>query len=855
VEAIREFEILTNNYDATFGRSAGAVINVVTKSGTNDLHGSVFYFHRNDNLDARNFFDAGDSPPEFKRNQYGFSLGGPVVKDKVFLFGNYEALRERLGLTNTAFVPTANGRLGIGAGAGGTDITVNPAAAPYVNLYPLPNGPEFGTSGIGRFFSSPSQPIDEHYFSIRYDHEISESDSFFVRYTFQDGTLTIPDRLLLFPELIETRRQYVTIEERHIFSPSSLNTARFGFNRSVRNQNDDLTSGGVPTSLSLIPGNERFGLFNFAAQVVGQTSSLTNLGPGGFGNIIWNSFQMADDFSYNSGRNSIRVGVNVERGHFNGTNAAFDGARYSINSFRDFLQGKSRIFQSYIPEGNFWRGIRTTIISAYVQDEFQWTQNFTLNLGLRYESMTTPSDVNNLQAQLTNPSDSAVKLGEPYFEHPGHMIEPRIGLAWDLFGDGKTSLRAGYGIFNDLLLGGYWVNAIANIPPLNGVATIGGPAKDAIFPNAFSLVTVDRANSMIRSVSNPDLPVRHQWNLGLQHELLPDTVFGIVYAGAVGRHEVRNGESNTALPTAIVNGQKCWGPDLCPLRGGRRNPNFGFLLTTSTDGNSSYNSLQLNVKRRFSQGLQFQSTYTWGHAIDDGSQQWGTEGTNNPQNAMDFEDRKRDRGPAIFDITHNFTFNASYELPFGQDPAGVAHHVAGGWQINSIVTLGSGPPGTLITGFNRANNIEIRNPDRPDLIPGSSNNPTEGTSVGCDDRGGPAAGTPLGTPDRWFDPCVFALPPQGIFGDLGRTTMRGPGFAQWDIGLFKNFDVSEEVNLQFRAEFFNILNRANFSVPQNALFESDAAGIAIQEVRSSVGNISQTVSTSRQIQLALKIVF
>ena len=434
VEAIREFEILTNSFDATFGRSAGAIINVVTKSGTNELHGSVFYFHRNDNLDARNFFDRSgstraDSKPEFKRNQFGFSLGGPIVEDKVFLFGNYEGLRDRLGVSNLAFVPSADGRLGIGTGLA----PPLPSVVPYLDLYPLPNGAVF-SDGTGEYFSGPSQPSNEDYFVIRYDHQVSDADSFFVRYTIQDGDLIVPDRIELFPGLIDTRRQYVTMEHKHIFSPSLLNTFRFGFNRSVRDQDDDLNSGGVPKSLSLIPDNERFGLFNFSTQVVGGPASIANLGTGGFGFIVWNSFQYSDDVSYTSGRNSLRVGANIERIQSNGANAAFDGARYSFNTFADLLQATARTFQSYpspVPgtdTGNFWRGMRSTIISLYVQDDFRFSPNLTFNLGLRFERMTTPNEVNGFQAQLTNhDTDTTINVGAPYFENPGSVFGPRIG--------------------------------------------------------------------------------------------------------------------------------------------------------------------------------------------------------------------------------------------------------------------------------------------------------------------------------------------------------------------------------------------------------------------------------------------
>ncbi len=470
-----------------------------------------------------------------------------------------------------------------------------------------------------------------------------------------------------------------------------------------------------------------------------------------------------------------------------------------------------------------------TVISLYVQDDFRFSPNLTFNLGLRFERMTTPDEVNGFQSQLTNSdTDTAMTVGAPYFDNPGNVFGPRIGLAWDIFGTGKTSLRVGYGLFNDMLLGNYFVNAIVNGPPFNSLSTTIRPDK-TLFPNFF---VEDRVfNSMLRSEANVSLPTRQHFNITLQQEVLPDTMVSIAYVGAVGRHEVRNSEANTALPTAFVNGQPCWGPDLCPMRAGRRNGAWGSLLTTSTDGNSSYHSMQFNVRRRFTQGLQFQANYTWGHGIDEGSQQWGTESATNPQNVTNLRDRKFDRGATVFDIRHNFSFNASYELPFGRDLSGAAKVAAAGWQINSIVTLSSGIPLTAVTSFNRANNIEIRQPDRPNLRAGASNNPK------------------IGDVNRWFDTSVFELPPQGVFGDLGRTTLRAAGFAQWDFGLFKNFDLSEEVGMQFRAEFFNILNRANFGEPQNGIFNRDGS------FRSNVGRVTRTVSTSRQIQFALKIVF
>ncbi len=840
IEAIREFEVITNSFDATFGRSSGAVINMVTKSGTNEIHGSVFEFHRNSALDARNFFD--QEKGAFKRNQFGFSLGGPVIKDKIFLFGSYEGLIERLATSSTATVPTADGRLGIGAGPGGSDIAVKPEVIPYLDLYPLPNSVDFG-DGTGRFVSAPSQPTDQNYFTIRYDHQLSEADSVFVRYTYDNAEFINPGRIGKWDSFERTRRQYVTIEEKHIFSPTMLNTIRIGYNRSYGEDSDVLDN----PELRLVPGEDRW-LFNFSTQVTGTSASVTNLGAGGFGVQAWNSYQYGDDFSYSKGRNSIRVGVLFDRILHNFTNANTAGGRYSFSDFPSLLEGIATDFQSYTAESNIWRGMRNTLIGVYIQDDFRWRSNVTLNLGFRFERMTTPNEVNDIQSQLLNINDSGTVAG-PYFNNPGSVWAPRIGFAWDIGGNGKTSLRAGYGLFNDMLVGTIQVNAAVNaLSPdqriFNVIATIDDP-DPAIFPNAFDLVAGgDFDNDFIRIEPEVSLPTRQQWNLTLQHELMPSTVLTVAYTGAVGRHGVRTGEPNAAEPTAIINGKKFWADGLT-----RRNPDFARVLTHITDANSSYNSLQLSVNRRFTTGLQFQGAYTWGHSIDDGSQTWGSEGRNSSQNTLDFYDRKADRAASIYDIRHNFSFNGSYDLPFGSTLSGWQGTLAKGWSVNSIFTLASGGPSSATTSFNRSRNRDTRRPDRPSVVSGMSNNPVEGTSVGCAAEGGPAAGTPLGTPDLYYDPCAFELPPAGFFGDVARSTVRGPGIAMWSLGLFKNFTIGERVGAQFRTEFFNLANRANFGHPNISVFQSSG------EYRSQAGVIDRTVTTSRQIQFALKFTF
>jgi hypothetical protein len=856
VEAIREFEVLTSSFDATYGRNSGAVISVVTKSGTNQIHGSIFEYHRNSALDAKNFFDDTDSDiPAFKRNQFGFSVGGPVMKDKIFLFGNYEGYRERIASTSTATVPTANGRLGIGVGPGGTDLPVNPGVVQYMNLYPLPNSTDFG-NGTGRFLNAPGRIIDDDYFVIRYDHIVSDSDSYFVRYTCScAGLRTSPSSTNTFNSFTESRRQYVTIEEKHIFSPAALNTFRVGFNRTY----DASTDEQADSSLELVPGTNSFAL-NFSAQVAGGSASLTNIGPGGFGFQAWNSYQFGDDFHYTKGRHSIRVGGSWDHIRHNFTNATFYGGRYNFNDFPSFVAGISRSFEAYGIGSNVFRSMRANLVNLYIQDDFKMRPNFTLNLGFRFEWQDEPSEKNGFESRLQDPINDASVVAGTFFDRPGQVFHPRIGLAWDVTGDGKTSLRAGAGMFNDVLVGSFWVNSAVNAQPFNAVSTIDDPPP-AIFPDAFGQIGPGvGVDSIIRNTPDAKLPTRTQWNLTLQQELFPDTVLTVAYSGAVGRNHVRTAEANHAVPTGTLNGVPVWctDPGAGCVSGAdpdseRQNDNFGFILTHMTDANTTYHSLQSSIRKRYSAGLQFLAAYTWGHSMDEGSQQWGSEGRNTPQNTALIFDHGFDRGDSIFDVRHSFSFNGIYELPFGQgqqygsNMSGVANQILGGWEINSIVVLSGGNPFTVITGFNRSDNFDRRNTDRPNIIAGADLNPTEGTSIGC--TGGPDAGTPLGTPDNWFDPCVFELPLQGTFGNVGRATARGQGVIQIDLGLSKRFVVTEAVGMQFRAEFFNIINRANFAHPSASTLKSDG------DYRGNSGSIGRTVTTSRQIQFALKITF
>jgi len=448
VESIREFKVMTSTYSAAYGRNSGAVINVVTQSGTNQWHGSLFEFHRNSALDAKNFFDnPNEDIPAFKRNQFGFSIGGPINQDRTFIFGNYEGLRESLGLTNIAVVPDADSRQGIlpefdsdGNPTGGTKmVTVADSVKPFLDLYPLPNGRNFG-DGSGEFLSGPNQPLDEDYFSIRFDHHFSTEDSIFVRYTFDQAEVINPDNHLFLQENLYSRTQSGVLEYRKVFSPTFINTARFGLNRSFLEDFSDEISTQPPSVF--VPGAATMGQIRFGRSQGGQLG-LTTLGSPSPGLSPYTSFQYSDDINWTTGSHGIQAGANITRIQNNSiTFGTGTLGQYTFRTLEEFLQGFAQQFQADTAESTRRRGQRQTLFGFYIHDDFRYSPNLTFNLGLRWEFLPTISEVNGLEAQLVNLSDSTSTVGLPLFNFTGHQIQPRLGIAWDPFGNGKTAVRS-----------------------------------------------------------------------------------------------------------------------------------------------------------------------------------------------------------------------------------------------------------------------------------------------------------------------------------------------------------------------------------------------------------------------------
>ncbi|HWP86104.1 MAG TPA: TonB-dependent receptor [Terriglobia bacterium] len=861
-EGVREFRVETNSYSAEFGRGSGGIFNIATKSGGNLFHGSLFEYLRNDNLDAAKWEDnkLGEGKPEFKRNQFGGSLGGPIVRDQTFFFGTYEGLRERLGqtLSSDTFLPSER-----------SDPRVLPVVAPYLQVWPLPNGSD--PTRPRDYIFGFSQPTDENLVQGRVDHKLSDSDNVFARYTFLKSEQTTVTSFPNTRHELSTKNQSVTLEWSRIISPTVLNTARFGFSRTF--PDDKTVQDPIDPSLFFVPGVNQLGDLS--------PSGVSGVGDGVTGEYrVLNSFQYVDDVNWTVGRHSMKFGFSWNRIQFNGWNPARDAGNYSFNSLENFLFGQNgvprvqRFRGSVVPGFNdAFRSFRNNIIALYLQDDIHLTSRLTINAGLRYEFQTIPTEnwgrVGKLPGDLAfiqNPSTglNQIKKGNPWFENPSlRDIAPRLGFAWDVAGNGKMAVRGGFGLFFQKFDQSWFRTSGFRMPPF--LIEIDTTAPNLPFPN---LATVCANEDLTAPVANdprcqgakpgPDmLPERFrnayviQYNLNVQREVLPNTVVTVGYVGSRGVRLPEVADLNQRAPE-VIGGRLSF----ANTPASRPNGNFGQIRYRHPGASSFYNSLQLNVNRKFAQGLQFNGAYTFSKNIDDISGVQTASDTNAGINQIpNYFIKYHYRGLSSFDARHVFTFSSTYELPvgpgrmFGSGLSGVAGHIVGGWQLGGIITLSSGFPATVTTSTPSALSNRVHGNVMPDLLPGYSNNPTSGTSLGC---GNIPAGTPLGTPDLYFDPCVFAFPPALTLGTLGRNTVIMPGRAVVDFNLTKKFAIGsaeEGQKIEFKFDAFNLFNRPNFGTPARNIMN----GSGVRQI--GAGQISSTVGSSRQIQLALKYTF
>jgi len=824
VDAVQEFSVLTNNAPANFGRTGGGVINSITRSGANRLHGSAFEFLRNSALDARNFFDAA-TVPEFRRNQFGGDAGGPIVHDKTFVFGAYEGVRQGLGTTQVDTVPSALARSGqLVAGP----VTVDPKVTPYLGLYPLPNGAVKGDTGIYTLVSLAT--TREDYFTTRLDHKISDKDNLFGTYFFDDGRTTSPDAFN--DKLVATlsRRQAAILGETHIFGPSLTNSVTIGFSRVVSEAPKTISATNpvaADTSLGFFGGNP-VGLIN----VTGLTNFPGGLGAVGEYDFHLNSYQIYDDLYAVKGTHQLKFGIAIERLQDNQLGKSNPTGQYIFGTLAAFLTNQPTTFNAPTGAGITPRDMRQTIVGTYFTDDWRATSSLTLNLGLRYEPASVPTEASGKLTNLPSLTATAPRLGSPYFANATKRnFEPRLGFAWDPFRNGKTSVRGGFGLYDNLPLPYLFELTSLLSAPYFVSGSVANPPQGSFPSGAFPLLS---ASTFRYAYIQPD-PSRSyvmQWNFNVQRELADDLAVMIGYAGSHGVHlPYFINDFNMVLPAATAAG---WVWPSTP--GTRLNPAVGQIAGTLWNGNSLYHAVQAQVTRRLHHGMQAGASYTFAKSIDTGSSSLASDTFTNTVQEL-FFDPKGSRGLSDFDIRHNFTLNYIWQLP---DPKGgfrPLRWAIGGWQWGGTFRAATGTPFTPQIGGDPVGMKSSSTFDRPDAVSGS----------GCDgSRVNP------GNPLHYIQTQCFAFPaPVTRFGNAGRNTLTGPGLLDLDTSLFKNIRVTEQFRAQFRAEFFNILNRANFAPPvQNAsLFGANGSPV------STAGVITTTLTTSRQIQFGLKLLW
>lgn len=847
VDAVREFNLLRDSYGAEYGKRPGGQVIIVTQSGTNQLHGSAYEFLRNNALDAPNYFDQGSAPP-FQRNQFGGSLGGPVRTNKTFLFGNYEGLRQHLHQTSAAFVPDAASRA-----------AAVPSVQPLLNLWPIaPAGaPDF--NGIAQVFSSPLQTIREDFGTIRLDHNFSERDSLAAVYTIDDGDdLTATTLNPYSTDVLSLREQVLSVEETHTFSAFTLNVARVGYSRAGYFFTGEPTP---DTPAATVPG---FLLGHQVGAVVVGGSAASNpqaqIGLAGSNNgsnlrIARNLFTFEDRVTLTRGRHQLSLGAWFQPFQSNETIALSQYGQATFSSLTTFLAGTTSSFlYDPAPTEMNWRSL---FGAWYVEDVIRVTPKLTISLGFRDEFATGWNEAHGRAANYTFShgiiSDQP-HIGNATFtvNHAKFLPQPRIGVAWSPISS-KTVFHAGFGMYNELQDAlGYRTDQNAPFNPTYSIAAL--PVSHLPIDPTAALPT---GALLVPGGVQPDMkmPTLISWSFRVQQEVSQNTVLSVGYVGSHGYHEIVGVDANQPFPTicpaspcpanypstfpgALANAPVPAGAYYIPAKTPKANPTLANTWTWFSQGVSNYNAMQVDLNHRFSHGLSLRGVYTWSKALDDGDSLNATTAGNAPGLVSNPYNLRADYGLATYDVRNIGVINAVYELPFGRGQAfaseleGWRSAMVSGWSVNTILTLQSGFPFTPQLSYNPSNNGDTRNPVRPFANP---------------DFTGPVI---LGKPNKWFNPSAFLQPPpnSGFYGNLGRDTFIGPGLATWDFSVMKATPIHERLSLQFRAEIFNLLNRANFNTPNLIVFTPSG-------VSGTAGAITSTSTTSRQVQFGLKVIW
>ena len=834
VDAVEQVSVLGSNYPAEYGRTSGGLINAVTRSGTNDFHGDVYEFLRNSALDARNYFD-GPIPP-FKRNQFGGSAGTPLQKERTFLFGDYEGLRQSLGVTTVDTVPSAAARSGqLSTGP----VAVNPAVARFLAaFYPLPNGPLLGSGDTGIFSFAGQQITNENYFTFRLDRRLSNNDNLYGTYMRDSSKTVQPDA---FNELLSntvSSRQVVTIHEQHIFNPNLVNSARIGFSRAVGiigGVSKVMNPAMLDPSFAFIPGDHA-GEIHSVPGITDFLGAPSLQGPLPTSrSLFWNSFQAGDDLFLTRGIHALKFGALVERMQSNETSFSNSNGVFRFDSLALFLTNQPHVFQGTITNPIPTVGLRQTLFGTYAQDDIRLLPNLTVELGLRYEMVTVPTEAHNRISVLWNLTDAQPHLGSPLFLNPTlRNFEPRLGLAWNPRG-GHTLVRSGFGLFDVLPLPYEFNLSFQRAVPFVDAVVLDTLPSGSFPTGAFQLAS--SASGIAAYVQHqPGRDYVMQWNVSVAQELSSTLAITLGYVGSRGIHQpYRVDNIDMVLPTLTSSGY------LFPPAATSQvlNPNFGRINANLWLADSYYDALQIDVAKRVGRGFEFHGAYTWGKSVDTLSATEADDAFPNGMFNQFFFDPRVSRGLSDYDVAQNLVISFNWDIPSPGWNFKAANWAASGWQLGGLYKASTGQPFTAILGGDPVGQKVDETSEPPDRVAGA----------GCQTLTNP------GNPNHYIKTQCLAFPnPSNRWGNLGRNTLIGPGISKLDASIFKNNRVqriSETFNAQFRAEFFNVLNRTNFSSPTSNNVVFDQNGVPVP----SAGLITSTQTTSRQIQFALKLIW
>lgn len=854
VDGIQEFSVLTTDYTAEYGRTSGAVINAITKSGANELHGNAFIFDRDKIFDAKNFFDPAGPIPSFRRVQFGGSAGGAIVKDKSFLYGTYEGVRQNRPVSQLIHVPTDAQRA-----------AAVPAVAPYLKLWPeAPAGTPVDSNGELTFGVALPSITTENYATGRFDQQLGTKDKFNASYFWDSGPQSQQAPLENATHEVFSRRQMASVEETHIFSPSVVNTFRAGVNRVRGDINTPVSGSGaaVDPTLAIAPGATATPQISVSGGVI-----TTAIGLGGLNRFQhrWTSGQFYDDAFVTRGTHSIKLGFAFERMHYNVLEQLSPNGRMNnYSSIAALLSNAPDQLNALAPGGSNEVAIRESLFAGYIQDDWRARPNLTLNIGLRYEFTTLPKDANDRIQEITTLLNCATPgvLPSPSSpcgpQHVGSFIagnpttknfEPRIGFSWDPLRSGKTAVRGGFGMFDVLPLPyEFGLNTAATYPfqviGFDKTASLGS----GIDPNvSFNLNNV--RNRYIDQ--NPKRALVMNWNFNVQRELMPNLTAIVGYVGSRSVHlSVAADDINLVPPVmtsagiVIPSNTYQLDPNWAGANGGVTPgaPGGAGIRPVLFDGESTYEGFQAQLKKNMSSGLQGQLSYTYGNCKDTSSAPVTGDTYVNSIAVPLLLSKQYRIGPCDFDVRHIVTGTFIWEIPGPK--SGLASYLAGGWELGTIVTATSGTPFTVTTGgggdpLNTGFNGDF-SMDFPDLVAGC--NPIHGGVT-------------------YVNTNCFALAPavpNGVLvGNAGRNRFYGPGLKTVDLSAFKNIRVIERLKLQFRAEFFNVLNHPNLAAPNflNDANNSVAFDGSGNPIPGSAGVLGSTSTASRQIQLGLKAIF